>query len=118
MMKSKNLKKNYPMLISFMETNGYSKEYIRKFQFEIRFILREEETQKWNSYDDVYLYYLERGVSKFDLKTKRIIIRAIERFDLNGIFPGRFQPKVMSNGKYALLCDEFKGLSRPEIALH
>lgn len=110
MMDLKNLKKSYPMLISFMETNGYSKEYIRKFQFEISFILREGETPKWRSYDDVYLSYVEQDVPKFVLKTKRIIIRAIERFDLNGMLPGRFQPKVLSNGKYDLLCDEFKGI--------
>lgn len=80
MMDLKNLKNSYPMLISFMETNGYSKGYIREFQFEISIILREGETKKWRSYDDVYLSYVEQDVPKFVLKTKRIIIRAIERF--------------------------------------
>lgn len=53
-MNVENLRHNYPKLISFMETAGYSNNYIGRLQWEIERILVEVHTKGWDYYNDVY----------------------------------------------------------------
>ena len=54
-MNTTNLRDNYPKLISHMETNGYSKNYVGKFKREIEKILTSAGHRSWSCYTDVYL---------------------------------------------------------------
>ena len=59
-----NLKEHHEELLSFMENNGYSSTYIRRFREEINRILAKADSHDWQSYRDVYLDYLKAPHSK------------------------------------------------------
>ena len=104
-----NLRGNYPKLISHLERNGYSRDYIRAFKSEINHILSEPNPEKWSSYVDVYQGYVEKATPRFYLRLKRRILGALEHFDLYGQYPdGRHRPGIIPRGKYHLLTQEFK----------
>lgn len=106
-----NLQEKYPHLLSFMEENGYSWSYIRRFKTEVNHILREAKLSKWDSYTNVYLAYAKKSKSSSYLREKRNIIGAIERFDLEGIYPDRLQRNhILKKSGYDLLSDEFKNV--------
>ena len=81
-MNVENLRDNYPRLISYMETNGYSKIYVVRFRREIKKILVTATSNKWSCYRDVYLEYTKIPYSPDYLRDKRTIIGAIEQFDV------------------------------------
>ena len=72
-----NLKEHHEELLSFMENNGYSSTYIRRFREEINRILAKADSHDWQSYRDVYLDYLKAPHSKDYLRNKRTIIGAL-----------------------------------------
>ncbi len=106
-----NLHEHHQKLLSYMESNGYSKLYISRFKDEIGWILRNAETKQWASYTDIYLEYTHVPYSKDYLRNKRTIIGAIEQFDLYGNYPnGRRRHSLFSRGAYPLLVPEFQEL--------
>lgn len=108
-MNAQNLRDNYPKLISYMETNGYSKTYVARIKREIEKILSAWEAKEWSCYTDVYLEYTETSHSPGYLRDKRTIIGAIEQFDVHGRYPdGRRRHELFERGAYPLLSPEFK----------
>lgn len=106
-----NLKEHHEELLTFMENNGYSGTYIRRFRDEINRILANAESHRWQSYQDVYLEYLKVPHSKDYLRNKRTIIGALEQFDLFGRLPnGRHRHTLFERGSYHLLESEFREL--------
>lgn len=106
-----NLKEHHEELLSFMENNGYSSTYIRRFREEINRILAKADSHDWQSYRDVYLDYLEAPHSKDYLRNKRTIIGELEQFDDFGRMPdGRSRHALFERGSYHLLCPEFREL--------
>jgi hypothetical protein len=93
-----------------METAGYSRKYIARVRGEIKRILVKANTKDWLGYGDVYRDYAEQSVSQYYLKTKRVILGLIERFDIYGEYPNRQYQRyqLIQRGKYHLLADEFK----------
>jgi integrase len=110
-MNVQNLRDNYPKLISYMETNSYSKIYVDRFKREIKKILVAATSKEWSCYRDVYLEYTKTSSSPDYLRNKRTIIGAIEQFDTYSRYPdGRCRHKLFSRGAYPLLSSEFKSL--------
>ena len=110
-MNVQNLRDNYPKLISYMETNGYSKIYVDRFKREIKKILLTVNSKQWSCYRDVYLEYTKTSSSPDYLREKCTIIGAIEQFDVHGRYPdGRRRHKLFKRGAYALLSEEFKSI--------
>lgn len=109
-MNVQNLRDHYPKLISFMETNGYSKTYVDRLKREIKKILSAAmDSKEWSCYTDVYLSYTQTSNSPNYLREKRTIIGAIEQFDVHGRFPdGRRRHKLFERGAYPMLSPEFK----------
>lgn len=104
-----NLRDNYPKLISYMETNGYSKTYVDRFKREIEKILSTVDSEGWSCYTDVYLDYTKSSNSPDLLREKRTIIGAIEQFDVHARYPdGRRRHGLFKRGAYPLLLPEFK----------
>ena len=58
-----NLRDNYPKLISYMETKGYSKIYVGRFKRKIKKILSTVYSKEWSCYIDVYLEYTKTSQS-------------------------------------------------------
>ncbi len=110
-MNFQNLLVHHQKLLSYLESNGYSELYIRRFRGEINRILRDAETKQWASYTDVYLEYTHTSQSKDYLRNKRTIIGAIEQFDRYGKYPnGRRRHKLFKRGAYHQLLPEFQEL--------
>jgi len=110
-MNVQNLRDNYPKLISYMETSGYSKTYVDRFKREIKKILVATDLNKWSCYRDIYLKYTKKSNSPGYLREKRTIIGAIEQFDAHGRYPdGRRRHKLFERGAYPLLSPEFKSI--------
>jgi len=110
-MNVKNLRDNYSKLISYMETNGYSKNYVSSFKREIEQILAAVDSRQWSCYADIYLDYTKASHSSDFLRHKRTIIGAIEQFDVHGRYPdGRRRHELFKRGAYPLLSPEFKSI--------
>jgi len=108
-MNVQNLQDNYPKLISYMETSGYSKIYIDRLKREIKKILSTVDSKQWSCYRDVYLEYTKTSQSPDYLRNKRTFIGAIEQFDVHGRYPdGRRRHELFERGAYPLLSSEFK----------
>jgi len=110
-MKMQNLRDNYPKLISYMETKGYSKTYVGRLKREIKKILSTVDSKEWSCYIDVYLEYTKTSHSNDYLRDKRTIIGAIEQFDVHGRYPdGSRRHELFKRGAYPLLTPEFKSV--------
>ena len=110
-MNVQNLRDNYPKLISYMETNGYSKIYVDRLKREIEKILLTADSKEWSCYTDVYLEYTKISQSPDYLRNKRTIIGAIEQFDVHSRYPdGRRRNELFKRGAYPLLSPEFKSI--------
>ena len=110
-MNVQNLRDNYPKLISYLETNGYSKVYVDRLKREIEKILSAVDSKEWSCYTDVYLEYTKTSHSPSYLRNKRTFIGAIEQFDVYGRYPDRrHRHKLFERGAYPLLSRDFKSL--------
>ena len=110
-MNLQNLRDNYPKLISYMETTGYSKTYIDKIRREIKKILATINSKEVSSYTDVYLEYTKTSQSLRCRREKAAIIGVIEQFDVHGRYPnGRRWHELFERGAYPLLLPEFKSV--------
>jgi len=108
---SQNLRDNYPKLIFYMETNGYSKTYVDRFKREIAKILSVMDSKEWSCYTDIYLEYTKTSNSLHYLRNKRTIIGAIEQFDIHGRYPDRRRRhQLFKRGAYPSLSPEFKSV--------
>ena len=110
-MNIKNLRDNYPKLISYLENNGYSKEHVNNFKREIEKILVMN-SKEWSCYTEVYLEYSKKkSLSPNTLRHKRTIIGAIEQFDVHDKYPdGKRRHQLFERGSYPLLLPEFKSV--------
>jgi hypothetical protein len=110
-MNVQNLRDNYPNLISFMETKGYSKTYVDRLKREVEKILSTVDSKQWSCYTDVYLMYTKTSNAPNYLREKRTIIGAIQQFDVHGRYPdGRRKHELFKRGAYPLLSPEFKSV--------
>ncbi len=110
-MNLQNLRDNYPKLISYLETNDYSKTYVDTYKREIKKIIAAVDSKEWSCYTDVYLEYTKTSHSPDFLRNKRTIIGAIEQFEVHGRYPdGRRRHELFERGSYPLLSPEFKSV--------
>jgi len=109
-MRLENLRVNYPSLISRLEANGYSANFIARVRKMVETILSESCTMGWNDYYDVLRHYESGCRSRDDIIKKRTVIGAIMEFDLNGKFPDRKPSMLVKRGAYYKLFPEFRML--------
>ncbi len=109
-MNVENLRNNHLKLISYMETAGYSNDYINRLRREIQWILAEAETRGWDCYNDVYRHYELIPLSSGNLEKKQAIIGAIMEFDLHGNYPDGKWSGLVERGAYPKLVPEFRSL--------
>jgi len=106
-----NLQNKYPLLITYLESNGYSKVYIAGLKRDIQRIIRQAELRGWKTYTDAYLAYVATSKSASYLRNKRTNIGAIERFEKQGLYPDRcHRHQILRTSTYDLLPVEFKSV--------
>ena len=102
-----NLQENYLCLLSYMEAQHYSNQYIKFIEKEINWILNESARYKWRNYDDVYRTYTKIWTNKHTQANRLRGLLVIERFDLESKMPdGKKHNYRLSN--YDFLCKEYK----------
>lgn len=110
-MELQNLQCNYPLLISYLKENNYIEVYIQKFKKIIDYIFENAGIEKWKSYKDIYLSFIKITESKSTLREIRNILGALERFDLEGVFPSRLHRNhFLNEPSYNKLRSEFKNI--------
>ena len=109
-MQLENLMKNYPSLLSRLETDGYSTAYISSVRGMIKSILSKADENAWKDYAEIRQHFEEIHKPKHTLIKKCTILGAIMEFDLNGKFPDRTTSalSLSKRGAYNKLSPEFK----------
>lgn len=102
-----NLRDTYPLLLSYMETASYSKQYIQYIEKDILWIINESSHYVWRNYDDIYQTYVEEWKNKTTLSHKKRRLLVIERFDLWSKMPNGLKHAHKSSA-YDSLSTEFK----------
>jgi len=101
------LKTKYPLLISYMEDQNYSRQYIRHIKNESLWILRESGNYDWKTYDDIYQTCVEKYTNKYTLNYKRRMLLVIKRFILESVVPDGSR-HTHKPSYYDGLCVDFK----------
>lgn len=102
-----NLKNNSPLLLSYMDVQNYSKQYVKFIGKQIDWIINESGHHHWKTYDDIQQTYIDLYENKFTLANRCRGLLIIRRFDLESKMPdGKKHCQKPSN--YDFLCDEFK----------
>ena len=102
-----NLRDTYPLLLSYMEAESYSKQYIQYIEKDILWIINESSHYAWRSYDDIYQTYVDKWSNKTTLNHKKRRLLVIERFDLESKMPNGLKHAHKSSA-YDSLPAEFK----------
>lgn len=102
-----NLRDTYSLLLSYMEAESYSKQYIRYIEKDILWIINESSHYTWQSYDDIYQTYVDKWSNKTTLSHKKRRLLVIERFDLESKMPNGLKHAHKSSA-YDSLSAEFK----------
>lgn len=72
-------------------------------------ILENAQANQWETYKNIYHAYEHHGLSKDVLRSRRHILRMIERYDVRGEFPDRLRRSyAFESDAYECLPDEFK----------
>jgi len=101
----------YTKLLSYLKKEGYAQSYIRKVEYDILWILKNEKEKQWSSYVDIYKDRVSQSTSEGHKKTKRIIFGAIQQFDIHNEYPDRIaKSRLIKKGAYHQLVPEFKEL--------
>ena len=103
----RNLRDTYPLLLSYMETKSYSKQYIQYIEKDILWSINESSHYAWLSYDDIYQTYVDKWSNKTTLNHKKRRLLVIERFDLESKMPNGLKHAHKSSA-YDSLSAEFK----------
>jgi len=101
------LRDTYPLLLSYMEAESYSKQYIQYIEKDILWIINESSHYAWRSYDDIYQTYVDKWSNKTTLNHKKRRLLVIERFDLESKMPNGLKHAHKSSA-YDSLSAEFK----------
>lgn len=102
-----NLRDTYPLLLSYMEAENYSKQYIQYIEKDILWIINASSHYAWRSYDDIYRTYIEKWENKTTLNHKKRRLLVIERFDLESEMPNGLKHAHKSSA-YDSLSADFK----------
>jgi hypothetical protein len=86
-MDTTNLKEKSNLLIEHMKNAGYTKGYVRRFKLGIEQSLQSMSSDDVQCYADIYWQYEQTENSKWKLREKRSIVKALEVFDLYGKYP-------------------------------
>ena len=107
-----NLRMNAPMLIEHLEQNSYSLAMVQSTERIVGFLL-ENNTDKWNSYDDARKELLKKykDSAKATQNNLNSRLNMVIAFDVLGKLPDGYPvSEIIRKGSYYLLNDSFKSL--------
>lgn len=107
----KKLQETYPALLEYMNSNNYSKHYIRLLKTEINWIINNHESSMICSYEQACSIRSDQ-TSSYDMKRRyRLFYGLMKRFEEYNVFPDRRRKEpLIKRGSYHQLCPEFKNV--------
>jgi integrase len=110
-----NLQKRHPLLMGYLEDNGYSTCQKNWFNRCIKLVVNEGACTKIKSYEQLYLQEVKHRGYKRDAPVRvrlKSVLGSVKQFDLDGIYPQRNKPKgfMASVKKYDLLISNFRAI--------
>ena len=107
----KKLQETYPTLLEYMNSNDYSRHYIRGLKTEINWILNNHESSKISSYEQACSIRSNQTSSYGMKKRYRLFYGLLKRFEEDNVFPDRRKKEpLIKRGAYHQLCPEFKNV--------
>jgi len=112
-----NLRNNYPKLLNYMTSAGYSRNYIRFIERAIEMVL--DKNAQWQSYDEI-LSVFTKDVSKSEFSKRKAVINTVASFDYYDVLPcGRANPSYFPhlysydhlNAEFKALVDEYSAIA-------
>lgn len=100
-------------LLSYMEAHGYCKDMIKKTGFVASRIIVLSRTIAWDSYADIWGWYLGNGHREGYLHDIRCILGMLENFHLHGLYPNNREaqnPLCIRRNNYSGLNPEYRAL--------
>lgn len=109
------LQKDYPLLLIYLNDNGYSRCHIQWMRRCIKLVLHEGSSPEIDSYEQLYWYEVQKRGYKETApvrKTLKSVLGCVKRFDLEGVYP---QPKLLHGflappKKYDSLNNEYRSI--------
>lgn len=87
-MNLENLSLNQYSLVEYMMSKNYSSSYIMAIQREIRWLLVNKDSHKWNTYEEA-LQDRASACDKKNLTNKKTLFTVIRRFEEDSVYPNR-----------------------------
>jgi integrase len=106
-----HLQQHYHELLAYVSEEGYTESYIQCLRQDIKWILKNEGSNSWQSYPDIYHDRVCKSESELYKKNHKIAFGAIQQFDLYGEYPNRrVKNCLIKRGAYHQLIPEYKEL--------
>jgi len=111
-MNKTKLEEKCRLLIEYLETANYSKNYVRRFKNGIQYILENAFSDDIQCYTDIYQKYEQTESKVWKLKEKRLVIKALEALDLQRKYPDGSRNKIpiAPKNSYHFLNSEYKAV--------
>ncbi len=112
-MNLKKLLKTYPELLKHMKDDGYTTEYIKRIEWEIKWLRRTRSKYHFVSYQDMFHTRVETGRKKVCSEGRAYHLRSmyaiLQRFEEDGVFPDRRKRRPLTpRGSYFKLLPIFQ----------
>jgi integrase len=109
----RNLQKHHPLLLEYLNDNGYSRCHIKWMKRCIKLVVYEGSSPEIDSYEQLYWREVQQRGYKDAApvrKTLKSVLGCVKRFDLEGIYPQPHLPHgfLAPIKSYDLLNDEYK----------
>lgn len=103
----------YPRLLQRMESEGYSAEYIKQIEWEMKWLQRTKGMYPFTSYTEMFLTRVENGRKAQSSKSREYHLRAIytilQKFEEDDVFPDRRKGRpLLPRSSYYKLLPEFQ----------
>ena len=105
-----NLANRKEVLLTHLNQLGYSEMYINTVKKILKYLIEEQNPERWNSYSELLKEMECNTPSKASLKHKKTALNLISNFDLFGVLPGESSPPYFRGGTYKELNNEYKSM--------
>ena len=115
-----NLQENYPLLLNYMQNNGYSRGQIQWMKRCVKLVLKEGSLPEVSSYEQLYWREVhQRGYEETApvRKALKFVLGSVKRFDLDGTYPQHrlchgflapVKPYDLLGGEYKSMVDHYE----------
>ena len=110
----------YPELLTHMENDGYSEDYIKNVEWEIKWLQRTRSNYHFTSYEEMFRTRVATGrkpqCSVNRESHLRVMYALLQRFEEDDVFPDRRKGRpLLPRSSYYKLLPEFREVDRKSV---